>query len=165
MNKSSWMPVRQHLHRTNGTRGKDHRRRRTVRCAGKRHTRRTELHRTTSTKRGKLCCYCSCWQVCATVPMCSVPMLEGSAINEQRSFSQCMCWMLCGVRCQYSLCEMGKSTGVIDTNLALQRLPVWCVPWGRLRNGRGGRRRVVVVPLASRLGSENFGREVCTVPG
>ena len=25
-----------------------------------------------------------------------------------------------GVRCQYSLCEMGKSTGVIDTNLALR---------------------------------------------
>ena len=59
-------------------------------------------------------------QVCANVPMCSVPMLEGSAINEQRSSSQCMCWMLCGVRCQYSLCEMGKSTGVIDTNLALR---------------------------------------------
>ena len=28
------------------------------------------------------------------VPMCSVPMLKGSAINEQRSSSQCMCWML-----------------------------------------------------------------------
>ena len=32
------------------------------------------------------------------------------------------------VRCQYSLCEMGKTTGVIDTNLGIARLPVWCVP-------------------------------------
>ena len=42
------------------------------------------------------------------------------------------------VRCQYSLCEMGKTTGVIDTNLGIARQCCvflgWCV---RLIGERG----------------------------
>ena len=62
------------------------------------------------------------------------------------------------VRCQYSLCEMGKTTGVIDTNLGIARLPMWCsVGWCGLssRSGYcGGGRRA----YGFATGSENFGR-------
>jgi len=58
-----------------------------------------------------------------------------------------------GVRCQYSLCEMGKTTGVIDTNLGIARLPMWCsVGWCGLSSRRSGScEGGVVVPMASRL--------------